>query len=99
MLVDVAIGAPFEAISASHFGAVYLFFGSLSGIQLTEGQRITGESLGSRTPLQGLGFAFSRRWDSDWNGFNGLCVYYFYEYSIVRDITKIRWLCQELYIL
>ncbi|XP_078489068.1 integrin alpha-M isoform X3 [Ciona intestinalis] len=73
---DIAVGAPFEEISSTGSGAVYIYYGSSKGLGETRKQRITGKSVTS--PLKTFGgFIVSgtgAQNDVDGNGYSDVII-------------------------
>ncbi|XP_035907120.1 integrin alpha-PS3-like [Anopheles stephensi] len=99
---DIAIGAPFE-----ENGAVYIYLGSVNGVQSRPSQRLapslTSLQKPSRQPYM-FGHSLSRGVDIDGNGFadlavgapNGESVYVFRSYPVVRIEARINSTKREL---
>ncbi|XP_078489069.1 integrin alpha-M-like [Ciona intestinalis] len=73
---DIAVGAPFEEISSTGSGAVYIYYGSSKGLSETRKQRISGKSVTS--PLKTFGgFIVSgtgAQNDVDGNGYSDVII-------------------------
>ncbi|XP_061500980.1 integrin alpha-PS3 [Anopheles gambiae] len=91
---DIAVGAPFEGN-----GAVYIFLGSVDGLQSKPSQRLTAPANELLSPQPMFGFALSRGSDIDANGYNDLAVgspndekvYVYRTYPVVKidvDVTS-----------
>lgn len=65
LFVDIAIGSPYE----DDHGAVYIYFGTSSGIQKEYSQVIKARSIDMN--LRGFGYSLASEQDIDKNGYNG----------------------------
>uniref|UniRef100_A0A182VY45 Integrin alpha second immunoglobulin-like domain-containing protein n=1 Tax=Anopheles minimus TaxID=112268 RepID=A0A182VY45_9DIPT len=96
---DIAVGAPFEGN-----GAVYIFLGSVDGLQSKPSQRLTPPPNELLSPQPMFGFALSRGSDIDGNGFKDLAVgspndekaYVYRTYPVVRVEAEITSSKREL---
>uniref|UniRef100_A0A182Q4F5 Integrin alpha second immunoglobulin-like domain-containing protein n=1 Tax=Anopheles farauti TaxID=69004 RepID=A0A182Q4F5_9DIPT len=96
---DIAVGAPFEGS-----GAVYIFLGSVDGLQSKPSQRLTAPPNELLSPQSMFGFALSRGSDIDSNGYNDLAVgspndekvYVYRTYPVVRIETEVASSKREL---
>uniref|UniRef100_A0A182NA97 Uncharacterized protein n=1 Tax=Anopheles dirus TaxID=7168 RepID=A0A182NA97_9DIPT len=96
---DIAVGAPFE-----DNGAVYIFLGSVNGLQSKPSQRLTAPPNELLSPQSMFGFALSRGSDIDSNGYNDLAVgsphdekvYVYRTYPVVRIETEVTSSKREL---
>ncbi|XP_078488274.1 integrin alpha-2-like [Ciona intestinalis] len=73
---DIAVGAPFEDITSTGSGAVYIYFGSSEGLSETRKQRILGKSVSPSLKTFG-GFIASgtgSKNDVDGNGYSDVII-------------------------
>ncbi|XP_054152420.1 integrin alpha-PS4-like [Oppia nitens] len=70
--IDVIVGAPYEQNNHNSMGAIYIYFGSDSGLDTNNFQRIGSESLPN--VIQGFGISIASNTDFDANGYNDILV-------------------------
>ncbi|XP_078489070.1 integrin alpha-8-like [Ciona intestinalis] len=71
---DIAVGAPFEEISSTGSGAVYIYYGSSKGLGETRKQRILGQSVTSLLYTFGGFITMGAQNDVDGNGYSDVII-------------------------